>query len=702
MSSERLKRKDGLSKRKVPLSKRKVVYPKERWFIQKKGLLIQKKGLLIQKKGGLSKRKSPYPQERSPEPKGVRTEGSRLCRLYPGGMRLGSSYGGFQAMPSIPGWYETWYAPKNMLYVLIGIMLLCFLVNFVILPTTTTLGSVSERVGTSYNIGKVQIDDEIPSGKRIFTKLDGSCLSSVEHITTDKNVKVYTNQEEFIHEFAVGVGLTAKELGGKGDLTASYLKKSSTETAGTLIEVKFTRQRERHRLLTEVLRLNHGLEDRDLGSLPYPITKPHIRHAWLPTMTSNESKMSLKLKLCAKFPDLNLDGCVDKSPKKSSKSETSDETNDVSVVGGSRETQDQLRRGEFTPALLDQLSREAGDHPSPVEHHWVSLPELLLSRLAFTTTVSPDLSNRAEALLSYYKGYHIFGCDHQVIGGRNITVFLNLGTDDYPQFECHQVPPGCQTDSDCRNWPLKFLGPCYCSGESCLTAKVQGIRKQSSNELVVQRGTVGAFSDEVNSRCTYSPTRGCSCTPASLTEVWPLGSIVLRSTKPASTIRWVLVLGVVVVLVVLVGVLVVVVRKGKSLSDCSDKDSKSYGHIENKCALSPVNFGSSWIDMFLGCQLSHRGKGPVLRHFQVSFSGAQGAETRFLSPRGLSLTQAPGWLPGVWDGGLLYINYVMQDCLLGVAPVNASALLPVSDIRICFLLSGFLGVSNKEVVCGWD
>ena len=56
------------------------------------------------------------------------------------------------------------------------------------------------------------------------------------------------------------------------------------------------------------------------------------------TLTSNESKVSLKLKLCAKFPDLNLDGCVDKSPKKSSKSESSDETNDVSVVGNTTST----------------------------------------------------------------------------------------------------------------------------------------------------------------------------------------------------------------------------------------------------------------------------------------------------------------------------------------------------------------------------
>ena len=46
---------------------------------------------------------------------------------------------------------------------------------------------------------------------------------------------------------------------------------------------------------------------------------------------------------------------------------------------------------------------------------------------------------RALALVSYYKGYHVFGCHHQVIGRQNITVFANVGDDIMPDFKCFQV-----------------------------------------------------------------------------------------------------------------------------------------------------------------------------------------------------------------------------------------------------------------------
>ena len=37
--------------------------------------------------------------------------------------------------------------------------------------------------------------------------------------------------------------------------------------------------------------------------------------------------------LCAKFPDLDLAGCADAGPKKSTTKDNSDETNDVFVLG---------------------------------------------------------------------------------------------------------------------------------------------------------------------------------------------------------------------------------------------------------------------------------------------------------------------------------------------------------------------------------
>ena len=46
---------------------------------------------------------------------------------------------------------------------------------------------------------------------------------------------------------------------------------------------------------------------------------------------------------------------------------------------------------------------------------------------------------RATALLSYYKGYQVFGCDHHVVEKHNLTVFVNEGDDEFPVYKCLQV-----------------------------------------------------------------------------------------------------------------------------------------------------------------------------------------------------------------------------------------------------------------------
>ena len=46
---------------------------------------------------------------------------------------------------------------------------------------------------------------------------------------------------------------------------------------------------------------------------------------------------------------------------------------------------------------------------------------------------------RAVALLSYYRGYHVFGCDHLVVEKQNVTLFVNEGDDNFPVYKCLQV-----------------------------------------------------------------------------------------------------------------------------------------------------------------------------------------------------------------------------------------------------------------------
>ncbi|XP_063679418.1 uncharacterized protein LOC134814963 [Bolinopsis microptera] len=456
--------------------------------------------------------------------------------------------------------------------------LFVLLVLGVLLVQKTDCDTVTS-LGEAFNIGTIELDGVVTGGKSVFTNLAPSCFHKEELKETTKNYKVYTDHQEFVHEIALSVGLTSKELGGKGDISTKYLKSRSTETSGTVVEVIYLRERET--ISDECLEEStfDSQIKHDLNKLPYPIRKPHQRARWLPydafihkwgshilkstdsgakaifhttkTKESTTDKMELKIKLCAKFPELALDGCVDTGPKTSTKKETSDESDEVFVIGGSIPTQDKLRAGQFTPEVLDLLAAEAAEHQAPIKHQWFSLPELLLNRAMFDA--EDGEIQRATALLSYYKGYHVFGCDHHVVEKQNHTVFVNEGDDEFPIYKCLQLRPGCMSDTDCINWPVKYMGPCYCAGKSCMAIKKEGKQGTQSAELIRRSSPVGKFHDPINSLCNWSGQGGCSCDRGELEEVWPLGSILLRSTRVEKPVNWLLVLFVVGIVVMLAG-----------------------------------------------------------------------------------------------------------------------------------------------------
>ena len=154
----------------------------------------------------------------------------------------------------------------------------------------------------------------------------------------------------------------------------------------------------------------------------------------------------------------------------------------------------------------------------------------------------------------------MFGCDNLVVEKQNVTVFVNEGDERFPVYKCYQLRPGCLRDTDCVNWPVRYLGPCYCAGTSCMAVKKEGSRGKTATQLVKRSSPVGKFTDQINSLCSWRGG-GCKCERGELEEVWPLGSILLRSTKTDKSANWVLILLVVVGVLVSGGAVYLVCKK---------------------------------------------------------------------------------------------------------------------------------------------
>ena len=64
---------------------------------------------------------------------------------------------------------------------------------------------------------------------------------------------------------------------------------------------------------------------------------------------------------------------------------------------------------------------------------------------------------------------------------------------------------------------------------------------------------MGKFHDPINSLCNWSRQGGCYCDKGELAEVWPLGSMLLRSTRVDRPVNWFLILFVAGIVVLFVG-----------------------------------------------------------------------------------------------------------------------------------------------------
>ena len=255
----------------------------------------------------------------------------------------------------------------------------------------------------------------------------------------------------------------------------------------------------------------------DLRSLPYPLHNPHLLSSWRSykafldkwgthllkttqygvkvvlhaTKTTTENKAGLTAHFCGKMTEkgIEIPICGSDTPSiratmgYSSTGENDAEVESVHVYGGRPESRVRLQqsKGALDGELITRLSQEALTHEAPVKNTWQSVPHILNTRLMFRG--EEGLKLRSIALHDFYKGFHLFGCSHDVINGHNVTVFVNKGADGNPIFKCMQARPGCQTDGDCHTSPLPYLSPCYCAGQGCVGLIKNGATTEKIRQL---------------------------------------------------------------------------------------------------------------------------------------------------------------------------------------------------------------------------
>ena len=116
------------------------------------------------------------------------------------------------------------------------------------------------------------------------------------------------------------------------------------------------------------------------------------------------------------------------------------------VRGGLRDTNSALTKGKASAELIKKLLNLAKKSPSPVQHTFMPIWNILQRRL------KPGSPNyvRAINLQYYYSGYLDYGCYYGTCGTLQIQKFdyTEQSTNENPEFECTLAKEGCHDDDD--------------------------------------------------------------------------------------------------------------------------------------------------------------------------------------------------------------------------------------------------------------
>ena len=179
---------------------------------------------------------------------------------------------------------------------------------------------------------------------------------------------------------------------------------------------------------------------------------------------------------------LNVSACssVNSSEVLKAKNMSTSETR--FVRGGLRDTNSALTKGT-SAELIEKLMNEADEAPSPVQHTFKPVWEILKDR--FKTGSKNHI--RATILQYYYSGYLGYGCLYSKSGDVEVQKFdyTKQSESKKPEFECSLAKEGCHNDDDCHY----VIGPwCTCKGKTCVRYKsVKQITGQTKHTAYINK-----------------------------------------------------------------------------------------------------------------------------------------------------------------------------------------------------------------------
>ena len=392
----------------------------------------------------------------------------------------------------------------------------------------------------------------------IFEPLPSKCLENTTLKSSSSRFEYYANNKAFYKSLGTQSSLgpslqSAYSLGATLDVATESTSTKTSNVSGTSLIVQA--------LTAKIHVKKNCLEDdqvstlqtrfvQDLELLPLEIEKPWLKNSWKPyrnflisygshvvtsttygssirQMTFAESSKSyserdLQVKACASFAGptsvgmLGVSACSNVSKNELSRASKMSVSEKRYTIGGRRETKSKLVN-ERTQELIEQLMNEADDSPSPVEHTFRAIWNILQTRFKGGS----DNNIRAANLEYFYLGYLNYGCDYKESGGVETQKFdyAKNSNPRYPEYTCSLAAEGCHNDSDCHYrgfW-------CSCKGRSCVEYKAL---KQDTGFKMTADANNKHY--EKGHGCDFSLSRlECECkneSRSSRTDAWSLPS----------------------------------------------------------------------------------------------------------------------------------------------------------------------------------
>ena len=351
--------------------------------------------------------------------------------------------------------------------------------------------------GESEGLGKIVfppninlLDDFQEKENSIIDPLPSECFKKIINTTKSScNFDYYKNTKAFYKSLATESSLSASltstfTLGA----TVSVATKSKSSEKSEVSGISLIKQALAEKIYVnkecltsaKMSTLNKEFME-SFSSLPLKIKEPWLHNSWKAystflekygshVITSKEtgsrfqqmvfaessesySQRDFQVKACisaagpTNVGKLNVSACSSVNSSEILKAKNISTSETQFVRGGLRDTNSALTKGT-SAELIEKLMNEADEAPSPVQHTFRPIWEILKDR--FKTGSKNHI--RATILQYYYSGYLGYGCLYSKSGDVEVQKFdyTKQSESKKPEFECSLAKEGCHNDDDCH------------------------------------------------------------------------------------------------------------------------------------------------------------------------------------------------------------------------------------------------------------